>query len=113
MLLLYFLSLHQMTPLHVAVERGDRINIIKYLNNKGAAINITDNHGVNIYVSNTKQGTVLIICCLVSHRDANNVDCIILPCHHHLLMFQIYHALKLLKDKYCLKFTIKKIYPSL
>ena len=39
-----------MTPLHVAVERGDRINIMKYLLNKGAAIDVTDKHGVNIYV---------------------------------------------------------------
>ena len=46
----YFLPLHQMTPLHVAVERGDRINIMKYLLNKGAAIDVTDKHGVNIYV---------------------------------------------------------------
>ena len=40
-----------MTPLHVAVERGDRINIMKYLIKKGADINIKDNHEVNICVT--------------------------------------------------------------
>ena len=48
---LYFLSLHQMTPLHVAFEQGDRIIIMKYLIDKGAEINIRDNNGVNICVT--------------------------------------------------------------
>ena len=83
-----------MTPLHVAVERGDRINIMKYLIKKGADINIKDNHEVNSCVTviiDTKQGAVSIICCLVNHRDTNNLDCIILPSNHYLLMF---HTLK-------------------
>ena len=40
-----------MTPLHVAVERGDRINIMKYLLNKGADIDSTDNYGVNKFLT--------------------------------------------------------------
>ena len=58
-LLLHFLSVHQMTPLHVAVERGDRINILKYLLKKGAEIDITDDYGVNKFLTNTKQPTII------------------------------------------------------
>ena len=42
-----FFSLHQMTPLHVAAEKGDRISIVKYLVDKGAGINIKDDSGVS------------------------------------------------------------------
>ena len=77
---LYSLSLYQMTPLHVAVERGDRINIIKYLLNKRAAIDITDKHGVNIYVW------------LYYHQQTG--------CHINICY--VYQALKLLQTEYCL-----------
>ena len=40
------LSLRQMTPLHVAAERGGRFNIVEYLVGKEADINIKDNNGV-------------------------------------------------------------------
>ena len=32
----------QMTPLHVAAEKGDRLDVVKYLLYKGADINIKD-----------------------------------------------------------------------
>ena len=35
-----------MTPLHVAAEKGDRLDIVKYLIGKGADINIKDYSGV-------------------------------------------------------------------
>ena len=40
-------SLHQMTPLHVAAEKGECLDIVKYLISKGADINITDDSGVS------------------------------------------------------------------
>ena len=46
-LLLYFLSLYQMTPLHLAAERA-RVKVIEYLVDKEADINIQDLNGVNI-----------------------------------------------------------------
>ena len=46
---MYFISLNQMTPLHVAVERA-RTEIVKYLVDRGADITIKDDNGVNIYV---------------------------------------------------------------
>ena len=45
----YFISLHQMTPLHVAVERA-LTEIVKFLVDRGADITIKDYNGVNIYV---------------------------------------------------------------
>ena len=36
-----------MTPLHVAAEKGDRLEIVEYLSNKGADINIKDYSGVS------------------------------------------------------------------
>ena len=36
-----------MTPLHVAAEKGDRLDIVKYLISKEADINITDDNGVS------------------------------------------------------------------
>ena len=45
---LVILSLHQMTPLHMAAERGGRLNIVEYLVGKKADINIKDNNGVKI-----------------------------------------------------------------
>ena len=41
----WFLSHHQMTPLHLAAESG-RIKILKYLADKGADINHQDDNGV-------------------------------------------------------------------
>ena len=46
-LLLQFLSLHQMTPLHLAAESG-HIKKVNYLCDEGADINIQDNDGVNL-----------------------------------------------------------------
>ena len=46
-LLLLFLFLYQMTPLHLAAESG-HINKVKYLCDEGADINIQDNDGVNL-----------------------------------------------------------------
>ena len=46
-LALWCLSLHQMTPLHVVAEKGDRLDIVKYLLDKGADINIKDYNGVS------------------------------------------------------------------
>ena len=39
-----------MTPLHVAAEKGDRLEIVKYLIDKGADINITDYSGVCVTI---------------------------------------------------------------
>ena len=36
-----------MTPLHVAAEKGDRLEIVEYLIKKGADINIKDYSGVS------------------------------------------------------------------
>ena len=44
---LYFLSLHQMTPLHLAAESG-HIKVIKNLVARRADINIQDDNGVII-----------------------------------------------------------------
>ena len=43
---LYFVSLHQRTPLHIAVERA-RTEIAKYLVDRKADITIKDDNGVN------------------------------------------------------------------
>ena len=40
--------LPQMTPLHVAAEKGGRFNILEYLADSEADINIQDNDGVSI-----------------------------------------------------------------
>ena len=37
-----------MSPLHVAAERGGRLNIVKYLVEKKANIDIQDNNEVNL-----------------------------------------------------------------
>ena len=36
-----------MTPLHVAAEKGDRLDIVQYLIGEGADINIKDSCGVS------------------------------------------------------------------
>ena len=36
-----------MTPLHVAAEKGDRLDIVKYLVDNGADINSKDDNGVS------------------------------------------------------------------
>ena len=36
-----------MTPLHAAVEKGESLDIVKYLIGKNADINITDENGVS------------------------------------------------------------------
>lgn len=43
-----FLSLNQITALHIAAERG-HIKIVEYLADKGADIDIQDKKGVLIY----------------------------------------------------------------
>ena len=40
---------HQMTPLHVAAERGGRLRIVEYLVKNGANINIQDSDKVCDY----------------------------------------------------------------
>ena len=45
---LWFLSLHQMTPLHVAA-RSARFKIVDYLVDEGANISTKDSDGVSIY----------------------------------------------------------------
>ena len=44
---LWFLSLHQLTPLHVAAK-SDRYKIVEYLVDEGADINTKDSDGVSI-----------------------------------------------------------------
>ena len=44
---LWFLSLHQMTPLHVAAK-SDRYKILEYLVDRGADISTKDSDGVSI-----------------------------------------------------------------
>ena len=46
---LWFLSLHQLTPLHMAAKKGRCEQILGYLVGKEADINIKDKNGVNIY----------------------------------------------------------------
>ena len=41
------ISFHQMTPLHVAAQRGDRISIVKYFLHQKADINIKDDNKVS------------------------------------------------------------------
>ena len=50
-----FLSLYQMTPLHLAAQRG-RYNLVRYLVDKDADVNIQDINGVR-----------LILCAVCSH----------------------------------------------
>ena len=52
-----------MTPLHVAAEKGDRLDIVECLLDKGADINIRDSNGVSetILHINDPTGTVLFI----------------------------------------------------
>ena len=45
---LWFPSLHQMTPLHVAAKSA-RFKIVEYLVDKGANISTKDSDGVSIY----------------------------------------------------------------
>ena len=44
---LWFLSLHQLTPLHMAAK-SDRYKTVKYLVDEGANINTRDSDGVSI-----------------------------------------------------------------
>ena len=43
-----FISLHQMTPLHVAAE-GARIKVVKILLDHEADVNMKDGKGVNLF----------------------------------------------------------------
>ena len=43
-----FVSLHQVTPLHLAAE-GARIKVVNDLVGKGADVNIKDHNGVSIF----------------------------------------------------------------
>ena len=42
-----YVSLHQMSPLHVAAEKGECREIVEYLIDKGTDINIKDYNGVS------------------------------------------------------------------
>ena len=53
-------SLHQITPLHVAAERGHR-RIVEYLADKGADIDIQDKNGVFIHDYSDNYVALLII----------------------------------------------------
>ena len=53
-------SFHQMTPLHVATQRGDRISIVNYLVDKGADINKKDNNGVSKMVIGYIYATIIL-----------------------------------------------------
>ena len=47
LLFIVFFSLQQMTDLHLEVK-GGHMNTVKYLVDKGASINIKDDHGVSV-----------------------------------------------------------------
>ena len=53
-----------MTPLHVAAEKGDRLEIVKYLISKEADINITDYNGVSETKLVVQQRVLYLFCCL-------------------------------------------------
>ena len=44
-----------MTPLHVAAEKGESLEIVKYLIDRGADINIKNNNGVNETIQQIQQ----------------------------------------------------------
>ena len=50
-----------MTPLHVAAEKGDRFDIVKYLSVKGADINITDDNGVSETTTDRTESALSIV----------------------------------------------------
>ena len=49
-----------MTPLHVAAEKGDRLDIVKYLCEKGADINIKDQSGVSEIILLIERSAIFI-----------------------------------------------------
>ena len=49
---MYFLNLHQMTPLHFAAEGGN-IGIVEYLIENGADFDIVDALRVSMHISTT------------------------------------------------------------
>ena len=53
-------SFSQMTPLHVAAEKGDRLDIVKYLC-KEADINIKDCSGVSEIILLIEQSAFCIV----------------------------------------------------
>ena len=54
-------SFSQMTPLHVAAEKGDRLDIVKYLCEEGADINIKDCSGVSEIILLIEQSAFCIV----------------------------------------------------
>ena len=52
-----------MTPLHVAAEKGESLDIVKYLISKEADIDITDDNGVRLHYGSKEptEGAVLIV----------------------------------------------------
>ena len=65
-LVLYCLSLHQMTPLHVAAKKGECRKIMKYLIDKGVDINVKDHSGVSeiiVLVQQRVQNPFHLVCC--------------------------------------------------
>ena len=53
-----------MTPLHVAAEKGDRLDIVKYLCEEGADINIKDCSGVSEIIVLIEWSAFCIVSCL-------------------------------------------------
>ena len=56
-----------MTPLHVAAEKGESLDIVKYLIDKGADINIKDDNGVSETILLIQQ-RVLYPLILIKHQ---------------------------------------------
>ena len=50
--LFFFLSLYQMTPLHLAAERGRYKTIVVYLVDNGADVDMRDKNKVNTITTN-------------------------------------------------------------
>ena len=50
-----------MTPLHVAAEEGDHLEIVKYLLDKGADINVKDYSGVSKTIVLFEQSALSIV----------------------------------------------------
>ena len=74
-LLMEFLSLHQITPLHLAAK-GARIKMLKSLVDQGADINIQDNNEVNWHISNLYVGmlkTYRYAIHKINHTKATNL----------------------------------------
>ena len=63
-------SLHQMTPLHVAAERG-HFKIVQFLVGEGADVNTKDNSGVNL-CENYQKSTLLLVSLISEVLNSSN-----------------------------------------